>query len=399
MTDKLPNEEPAKRRKGSLVERVAKRVSGDLSANITRDDSVSEIAPVAPPAAAKAKATSTARANPADSRAKNVIADAVPPVARDRKVMAPAMESVSGEQIAAPRPAAKPPASPANPDARRSTKGRTDPPVKAPPARAAKPAKVKEEAKANEVFELDFQRLSAAGFITPGAGRNRKTEEYRLIKRALLNQNKESLNPRSNLIVVTSALPNEGKTFTAVNLAISIAAEENKSVLLIDADFNKRGALEALGMPDKIGLIDVLERPEIDLGEVIVKTNIPNLSVVPAGQPHKRSTELLASARMAELAAEIGDRYENRLVLFDCPPLLATTEAAALTAHIGQVLFVVRADSTKEMAVRQAIQLIDAKPKIGLILSRIQSRLGGSEYGGSYQSYYGYYGYGNTDSG
>ena len=109
---------------------------------------------------------------------------------------------------------------------------------------------------------------------------------------------------------------------------MSMAAEENMSVLLIDADFNRRGAIAVLGCHEKIGLIDVLANPDIDLADVLLKTNIPNLTIVPAGQSNERSTELLAGTRMAQLTEEMASRYENRFILFDCPPLLVTTEAS-----------------------------------------------------------------------
>ncbi len=237
---------------------------------------------------------------------------------------------------------------------------------------------------------LNLPRLSAAGYITPDSARSRIMEEYRLIKRALLNRHRNGASPRSNLILITSALPDEGKTFTAINLAMSMVTEENTSVLLIDADFNKPGAIAVLGCQEKIGLVDVLDNPDIDLADVLLETNIPNLTLVPAGQSQGRSTELLSGARMARLAEEMACRYENRFILFDCPPLLATTEAAALTAHVGQVLFVVRAEATKEAAVRHALELIDEKPEVGLVLNRTRSRIGSSELGDYYHSYYGY---------
>lgn len=320
MTDKMTRNESDKRHKGSIVERVAKRVSSDLSADIAREDTLPG----------------------------NGVADAAP-------------ETPGGSQPAAGLDT--------------TTATRADP--------------------AGATFNLNLPRLSAAGYITPDAARSRVMEEYRLIKRTLLNRHRNGASPHSNLILITSALPDEGKTFTAINLAMSIATEEGMSVLLIDADFNKPGAIAVLGCHEKIGLVDVLVNPDIDLADVLVKTNIPNLTILPAGQSHGRSTELLAGARMAQLAEEMACRYENRFVIFDCPPLLATTEAAALTAHVGQVLFVVRAESTKEVAVRHALELIDEKPEVGLILNRSRSRIGSSEFGDYYHSYNADYGYGS----
>jgi exopolysaccharide/PEP-CTERM locus tyrosine autokinase len=323
MTDKMTRNESNKRHKGSIVERVAKRVSSDLSADIAREDTLPG----------------------------NGVADAAP-------------ETPGGS-----RPAAG---------------------LDTTTATRAGPAGSRRD--------LNLSRLSAAGYITPDAARSRVMEEYRLIKRTILNRHRNGASPHSNLILITSALPDEGKTFTTINLAISMAAEEDLAVMLIDADFNKPGAIAVLGCHIKIGLVDVLVNPDIDLADVLVKTNLPNLTILPAGQSHGHSTELLAGARMAQLAEEMASRYENRFIIFDCPPLLATTEAAALTAHVGQVLFVVRAESTKEAAVRQALELIDEKPEVGLILNRSRSRIGSSEFGDYYGSY-GDYGYGSQKPG
>ncbi len=324
MTDKMTRNESDKRHKDSIVERVAKRVSSDLSADIAREDTLSG----------------------------NGVADAAP-------------ETPGGS-----RPAA-------GLDTTMATRADL----------------------AGARRNLNLPRLSAAGYITPDAAGSRIIEEYRLIKRALLNRHRNRASPRSNLILITSALPDEGKTFTAINLAMSLAIEENMSVLLIDTEFNKPGAVAVLGFHEKLGLLDVLDNPDIDLADVLLETNIPNLTLVPAGQPHGRSTELLAGARMAQLAAEMACRYENRFILFDCPPLLVTTEAAALTAHVGQVLFVVRAEATKEVAVRQALELIDEKPQVGLVLNRTRSRIGSSEFGDYYGSYHAYDGDGGQKPG
>ncbi len=195
---------------------------------------------------------------------------------------------------------------------------------------------------------------------------------------------------KASIMLEETGLPYEGKTFTAINLAFSMTAEEDISVLLIDADFNGHGAVATLGCHEKTGLIDILENPDASLADVMLKTNIPNLSVVPAGQSHKRSTELLAGARMKQLTRAIADQNQNRFVIFDCPPILATTEAAALTAHVGQVLFVVRAEETKASTLRDALDLIDHEPEVGLILNRARARFFSSmigDYSTGYQAY------------
>ena len=361
MTDKMTRNESDKRHKGSIVERVANRVSSDIFADIAREDTLPG----------------------------NGGTDAAPmPTGGIRQPAAPVenetLRELLPDLVSAPDPEPRPESGP-----------RSETPGGSRPAAGLDPTTATRADSAGIRFNLNLPRLSAAGFITPNADRSRIVEEYRLIKRAILNRHWNGTSPRSNLVLVTSALPNEGKTFTAINLAMSMVTEDNMSVLLIDADFNKPGAIAVLGCHEKIGLADVLDNPDMNLADVLLKTNIPHLTIMAAGQSHARSTELLAGAKMAQLAEEMASRHENRIIIFDCPPLLATTEAAALTAHVGQVLFVVRAEATKEVTVRHALELIDEKPEVSLILNRTRSRIGSAEFGDYYHSYYGYYGYGS----
>jgi len=344
----MARNESEKSRKGSIAERVAKRISNDVYTDLARCSAL----PGNSAAAATAHSAS-------DSNRQSAVLDgeempsALP---SDFGLADGASGSAAGPEIGRRR----------RPDAGFDTMISE---------RAGKePAR----------FDLNLSRLSAEGYLTPNTPRKRMTEEYRLIKRALLNCHRNGARSCSNLILVTSALPNEGKTFTAINLALSMTAEEGISVLLIDADANRIGAAAMLGCHEKTGLIDVLENPDKSIVDVMLKTNIPNLNFLPAGRFHGRSTELLAGARMKQLAEELANRNPNRLVLFDCPPLLATTEAAALTAHVGQVLFVVRAEATKEAVVRDALELIDQKPEVGLVLNRTRLRFGSSEFGDYY---------------
>ncbi|MFQ5467857.1 MAG: XrtA-associated tyrosine autokinase, partial [Kiloniellaceae bacterium] len=179
----------------------------------------------------------------------------------------------------------------------------------------------------------------------------------------------------NNLIMVTSAKPGEGKTFTAINLAISIALERDFTVLLIDADFSRPNILQVLGLEAKKGLIDVLENPAVDLSDVLIRTNIDKLTVLPAGGAHDLSTELLASLRMRDIVQDIARRYRDRIVIFDSPPVLVTSEACVLATHVGQVVFVVEADKTPKSAVREALDLLDAGTRVGLVLNRCRPRL------------------------
>lgn len=242
--------------------------------------------------------------------------------------------------------------------------------------------------------KIDQAALAGRGIVMPEAKRNRTVEEFRLIKRMVLAQRWDIQGTPGNTIVVTSALPAEGKTTTAINLAMSITAEEDLRVVLVDADFIKPDALRQLGVSASTGLIDVLQDPSMDIGDVLLRTNIDKLSLIPAGQLHDRCTELLASARMDSLIKELSSRYEDRILIFDSPPILATTESVALTSHMGQVVFVVQAGRTKRESVNSALELIGERPNLGLVLNRATGGFGKTDFGAYYSAYY--YGYGDS---
>lgn len=235
--------------------------------------------------------------------------------------------------------------------------------------------------------EINLEQLAAAGYVTPTAPRSRLADELRVIKRPLIsNAQGKSAAPiqAANLIMITSAMPGEGKTFMAINLAISIAMELDTTVLLVDADVARPAIPERLGLSEETGLLDLLTRRELDVADVLLRTNIDRLSILPAGTPHGRATELLASESMARLVEELASRYQDRILVFDAPPLLASTESRALAAHMGQVILVVEADRTPQSRVAQALATIEDCPVVMTILNKIER----SEVG----SYYGYYG-------
>lgn len=242
-----------------------------------------------------------------------------------------------------------------------------------------------------ERLNLDLEGLRGQGFITPDVPRSQSAEEYRLIKRPLLkralNREVASSNERNNLIMVTSALMGEGKTFTAFNLAMSVVMEYDHTVLLVDADVVKPHLTRILGLEDRQGLVDVLLNPELDLSGVMIQTDIPNLRVVPAGQFHSRSTELLASRQMDRLAEEVSRRYPERIIIFDTSPLLATTQPSVLTHVLGQIVLVVEAGRTPQRAIKEAVSFIDRSKPVWMVLNK-----SGEEFGTGYgrYSYYGY---------
>lgn len=247
------------------------------------------------------------------------------------------------------------------------------------------------------IIDLDLDRLTQMGMVTPNHPRSVIAEEYRVIKRPLLRnaQGKGAAAiDNANLIMVTSALPGEGKSFTAINLAMSIALELDHTVLLVDADFSRPSVLQRLGVPPKKGLMDVLVGAVDDLSEVMLRTNVPKLSILPAGMQHQRATELIASEAMNRLLEEMANRYSERIIVFDSPPLLATTEARVLATHMGQVMIVVESGRTTHGAVKQALATIEACPVKLLVLNK--AVVGGQGlYGYEYAYGYGYgYGYG-----
>lgn len=234
--------------------------------------------------------------------------------------------------------------------------------------------------------DINLSRLSQLGMVTHDGGRTSVAEDFRIIKRPLLRNAKgEGHAPirHGNLIIVTSALPGEGKTYCAVNLAMSIAMEMDITVLLVDADVARPSVLKVLGLGPEPGMMDVLLNDQLGLPDVILKTNVATLSILPAGRANKHATELLASQSMSRLLTEIAERYADRIVIFDSPPLLITTEASVLAAQMGQIVLVVEAEKTTQHAVREALRQIEHCPHVNLIYNKT-SGFPGVEYYGYY---------------
>ena len=238
--------------------------------------------------------------------------------------------------------------------------------------------------------ELNLDTLSASGIVNPHSPRSQIADQYRVIKRPLITNamgRGASVIANSNLIMVTSALPGEGKSFNAVNLAMSIATELDNTVMLVDADVARPSVMRMLGLPDSPGLLDIVQDESRDLSSVLLKTNIDKLTILPSGTPHPRATELLASDAMIRLLNDMATRYADRLIIFDSPPLLLTTESRVLATHMGQIVMVVHAGKTLQTDVRQAIATIESCP-VKLMLLNKASQLFKDGYG------YGYgYGY------
>lgn len=241
--------------------------------------------------------------------------------------------------------------------------------------------------KSEAKLQLDFKSLAQEGYLTPNTMRGDMAEAYRLLKRPVLMnaKGKDDMQIKyGNLILITSALPGEGKTFTAFNMTMSIALERNNTVLLVDSDLTRHSLTSLVGLNDAPGLTDVLLDPQIDLGDIIVSTNVPQFKLIPAGHPHSDATELLASKKMHAIACELSARYSDRIVLFDAPPLLPTSQAIILTTLMGQILVVVEEGKNSKAIIQEAVSLLDENKIIGMVLNRCHRLFGSKHYGGYY---------------
>jgi Mrp family chromosome partitioning ATPase len=289
---------------------------------------------------------------------------------------APARTPVpAADPIQAPVPVAAPAAEPETAAAKAEAPA---PQPKLRPARAAAAARAPGSA------EVDREALREAGFIEPDAPGGGLAEEFRIVKRQLLLG--LGGGARARTILVCSARPDEGKTFCAVNLALSLAAEREREVLLIDADFPKPEILSILGLEGGAGLVDAIADPSVDAEALVVRTDVEGLSVLPAGRHVPNITELLASERTRHVLDRLAEANPRRILIFDAPPALLASPAAVLAGHAGQVLLIVRADQTTEADLREAATLLSACSDIRLLLNGAGFAATGRRFG----SYYGY---------
>jgi exopolysaccharide/PEP-CTERM locus tyrosine autokinase len=260
------------------------------------------------------------------------------------------------------------------------------PPAAAATAAEAEPATPKFTPRR---VELDLARMRELGMVTAAGGRTPLLEDFRIIKRPLLQrafaERVQGDNP-GNLIMLTSSLPGEGKTYCAINLAMSIAMELDHTVLLVDADVARPSVLRTLGLPPQRGLMDILTDDKLDMADVMLRTNVDTLSILPAGTSTPRATELLASSTMSNLVNEIANRYPDRIVIFDSPPLLLTSEARVLASHMGQIVMVVEAQTTTQHAVKEALHQLEGFKNVNLIYNKTRDLPGIEE---TYDYHYG----------
>lgn len=236
------------------------------------------------------------------------------------------------------------------------------------------------------IAPIDRLMLAEAGMIVPGAPVGPLAEEFRLVKRQLLITRDRIAEPdKARTLLVCSARPEDGKTFCAINLALSLAAERDLEVLLVDADFAKPDVMRRLGLAEGPGLLDALADGAVDPEALVMRTDVPHLSVLAAGTRTATDTELLASARTRAVIARLLAADPKRLLLFDSPPALAASPAAVLAMLAGQVMLVVRADRTPEGEIGQAVGLLDACEHIALVLNAVSFVPGGARFGSYYE--------------
>ncbi len=239
----------------------------------------------------------------------------------------------------------------------------------------------------SQTVTLELKGLEKRGYLTPDTMHLPRADEYRHIKRpVLLNAFSDAAKKvkNANLIAVTSSVAGEGKSYTSLNLAMSIATELDRTVLLVDTDVFKQSLTKTLKLTEHPGLTDFLRTEGADLADYLLRTNVPNLAFIPAGRLDYQVAELWGSGKMQQFMDELARRYPDRLVIFDTPPVLAHASTLVLTGMVGQVLMVVEAEKTDQHLVTESLRVLGDNVRVGLILNKSNQRES-ADYG------YGYY--------
>lgn len=234
--------------------------------------------------------------------------------------------------------------------------------------------------------KIDRDRLEEQGLIIPESGSSRLLEEFRILKRQVMQSATSGGNGYGQRVLVCSPLPGEGKTFTACNLALAMAVEKDSEVVLVDADFAKPSVLSTLGLSGGKGLMDALSDPSIAVEDCVIRTDMPGFSVLPAGTQTEHDSEYLGSERTHDVLARLTQGAPNRLVIFDSPPALAASPAAELADHVAQALLIARADKTSRSSLEDAVSLLADCQDIKLVLNATSFSPSGRRFG----TYYGY---------
>ena len=311
----------------------------------------------------------------------------IPPISQRRRYRR-AEEAAEAKVAPVPEAAAAPPPQPASP-----------PPEviegevisdRAAPFRAAAPTLVKPVRFKGKAHPVNRQHLREQGLIVPEGSVSTLLEEFRIIKRLLLlnagQLAQQGMGPAAQRVLICSPHPGEGKSFTAVNLALAIAAEKETEVLLVDADFAKPSVLSMLGLPGGPGLMDALTDPKLDVADCVIGTDISGLWVLPAGGTSATDSEYLSTSRTRPVIDRLTEGAPNRFVIFDSPPALAASPAAELAKYVGQAVVVARCDRTGQGSLEDAIKLLSACPNIQLLLNAVHFSPSGRRFG----TYYGY---------
>ena len=239
------------------------------------------------------------------------------------------------------------------------------------------------------IVQIDMDRLRGEGRLPPVEMQRQTEDELRRIKWPVLNAvagREGAPATRNNVVQVTSAAPGEGKTFTSLNLALSIVRDREMRVILVDGDVARPGLTPCFGLTSRPGLNDLLDDVTMDTSEVTYQTDVEGLFFVPAGKWHEHAPEFFAGTRMPQVMEELSQRVGNGVIIFDSPPLLATNEAQAATRYAGLVLVVVRADTTEQRAVLDALALVDKSTPVMAVLNHVRPSIVSRYYG---QYYYG----------
>jgi protein-tyrosine kinase len=252
------------------------------------------------------------------------------------------------------------------------------------PSRASQSSRVR-----SPQLEISEATLAVNGLRAPDDRLHQQMAEFRHVKRQLLSAIQDSQRADSRLLLVTSAIVGDGKTYSAANLALSLALERDYYVLLVDADVIKASLSGLFGLGGRPGLMDAVANDDIDVESLVVDTSIERLSILPAGSPDPQATEYFASARMGQVLSRLLGPAD-RIVVVDSLPLLQTTEVRSLLRYGGQVMLVVRANETPHAAVMQAVELLDGHENVSLLLNAMEYDKLSSYLGYGYQYSYNY---------
>jgi len=234
--------------------------------------------------------------------------------------------------------------------------------------------------------EIDLGKINNDCLLTLTEPDSLISEEYRRIKSMIIRETKSNF---LNTLMITSSIESEGKTLTSINIAVTMAQEIDHSILLIDADLRKPKTHEYLGVRYKHGLSDYL-KGEVDISDILIKTGIGNLILIPAGRAVSNPVELLSSDRMKTLVHELKHRYIDRYVIIDTPPILPFADAIAVGSLVDGVVFIVREGRTQKKAIEDSLNLIKNLNVLGIVFNRVrEANLNGHHY-----RYYNYYSYG-----